>query len=130
MEVLSQKYFPTGRGAPDYYIFSLPLPPKVMGSKVAPLKRVVHGSVEWARLEPAGETSVSQFVDSICQDTSSTGRATLLKSSIILACIYSRPSLFIAVAGLFLKQCVSLYSLSLLLYSVLMHTVPPTIGIS
>ena len=39
------------------------------------MRRVVSGSVEWARLEPAGETSVSQFIDSIfCNDeASSTG---------------------------------------------------------
>jgi hypothetical protein len=59
---------------------------EVMGSKVAPLKRVVHGSVEWARLEPAGETSVSQFVDSICQDTSSTELRYLFDWSLPLHC--------------------------------------------
>ena len=98
-----------------------------MGSKVAPLKRVVHGSVEWARLEPAGETSVSQFVDSICQDTSSTGRATLLKSSIILAGI-AVPLCSLLLHVFFLTMCFN--SLSLLLFSLLMHTVPPTIAIS
>ena len=36
---------------------------------MAPLRRLVPESVEWARLEPAGETSVSQFIDSIFNDT-------------------------------------------------------------
>ena len=38
---------------------------QVVGSKVAPLKQSVSGSVEWARLEPAGECTVAQFIDSL-----------------------------------------------------------------
>ena len=37
----------------------------MVGSKVAPLKQSVSGSVEWARLEPAGECTVAQFIDSL-----------------------------------------------------------------
>ena len=38
---------------------------QVVGSKVAPLKQSVSGSVEWARLEPAGECTVAQFIDTL-----------------------------------------------------------------
>ena len=40
-----------------------------IGSKTAPLRRRVVQSVEWAGLEPAGETSVSQFIDSLHDQT-------------------------------------------------------------
>ena len=40
---------------------------QVVGGKTAPLKQYVPGSVEWAKLEPAGESSVSQFIDSLAK---------------------------------------------------------------
>ena len=51
---------------------------------MAPLRRLVPESVEWARLEPAGEISVSQFIDSIFNDTpTSAGNAIVLQQSVI-----------------------------------------------
>jgi hypothetical protein len=41
---------------------------QVIGHKTAPLSRPVTGSVEWARLEPAGESTVSQFIGSLFHD--------------------------------------------------------------
>lgn len=38
---------------------------KVIGEKVAPLKKVVCGSIEWAQLEDAGECKVDAFIDSL-----------------------------------------------------------------
>lgn len=38
---------------------------QVIGGKKAPLKQFVPGSVEWAKLEPAGESTVSHFIDSL-----------------------------------------------------------------
>ena len=37
----------------------------MIGHKVAPLKRMVEGSVEWARLESAGECTVKVFIESL-----------------------------------------------------------------
>lgn len=51
---------------------------------MAPLRRLVPESVEWARLEPAGETSVSQFIDSIFNETpTSAGNAIVLQQSVV-----------------------------------------------
>lgn len=44
---------------------------QMVGDKTAPLKRLVAGSVEWAKLEPAGEATVADFIDSISQDETS-----------------------------------------------------------
>ena len=38
---------------------------QVIGHKVAPLKRMVEGSVEWARLESAGECTIKDFIESL-----------------------------------------------------------------
>ena len=44
---------------------------QVIGHKTAPLRRSVAMSVEWARLEPAGESTVSQFIDSLFHNQTS-----------------------------------------------------------
>ena len=36
-----------------------------IGHQWAPLKQMVPGSVEWARLELAGESTVAEFIDSL-----------------------------------------------------------------
>ena len=36
-----------------------------IGHRRAPLKQMVPGSVEWARLELAGESTVAEFIDSL-----------------------------------------------------------------
>ena len=36
-----------------------------IGHQRAPLKQMVPGSVEWARLELAGESTVAEFIDSL-----------------------------------------------------------------
>ena len=36
-----------------------------IGHRWAPLKQMVPGSVEWARLELAGESTVAEFIDSL-----------------------------------------------------------------
>ena len=43
---------------------------QAIGHMVAPLKRLVAESVEWAKLEPAGEATVAHFIDSLFQDQS------------------------------------------------------------
>ena len=37
----------------------------MIGHKTAPLRKGVRGSSEWARLEPAGECNVADFIDSL-----------------------------------------------------------------
>ena len=44
-----------------YDVFCL----QVVGHKMAPLKRMVKGSVEWARLESAGDCTVKEFIESL-----------------------------------------------------------------
>ena len=41
---------------------------QVIGDVVAPLKRQVAESVEWAKLESAGESTVTQFIHTLFQD--------------------------------------------------------------
>ena len=36
-----------------------------IGHKRAPLKRMVPGSMEWARLEQTGESTVAEFITSL-----------------------------------------------------------------
>ena len=36
---------------------------QAIGDKCAPLKRMVHESVSWAKLEPAGESAISTFIE-------------------------------------------------------------------
>ena len=36
-----------------------------IGDKCAPVKRMVSGSVSWAKLEPDGERKVTEFIDSL-----------------------------------------------------------------
>ena len=38
---------------------------QAIGEKVAPLSRSVAGSLEWARLEPCGTSSVKAFIESL-----------------------------------------------------------------
>ena len=38
---------------------------QAIGDKCAPLKRMVNGSVSWAKLEPAGESTVRGFIDTL-----------------------------------------------------------------
>ena len=38
---------------------------QVIGHKSAPVKRMVRGSVSWAKLEPAGEHVISSFIESL-----------------------------------------------------------------
>lgn len=37
----------------------------MVGDKVAPVRRVVKGSVQWAGLESAGSCTVSEFIDTL-----------------------------------------------------------------
>ena len=38
---------------------------QVIGHMTAPLKRMVSGSVQWARLESAGQCTVEEFIESL-----------------------------------------------------------------
>ena len=38
---------------------------QAIGDRCAPLKRMVNGSMSWAKLEPAGESTVRGFIDTL-----------------------------------------------------------------
>ena len=42
---------------------------KVIGKKVAPLRKVVRGSVEWAKLEDAGHCQIAAFIDTLDEES-------------------------------------------------------------
>ena len=59
---------------------------QAIGDKCAPLKRMVHESVSWAKLEPAGESSISTFIESLDKNE---GVCTFYVSTCKIACMHT-----------------------------------------
>ena len=75
---------------------------QAIGDKCAPLKRMVRESVSWAKLEPAGESRISTFIESLDK---SEGMCTCYVS---ISCMHTLP---LCLVGRVQVQCRCTYVL-------------------